>query len=293
MKLNDNKFLRSDFVKLKDDNWLKKQRIAGKVAAQTLTLLENLVKEKTTCSLIELDKIAEDFITKNACIPTFKNYKGFPNSVCISVNKQLVHGIPTDYKLKENDVISFDLGATYEGVIADTAITCIYGDPKVEEYIRGIAATYASLFAGISAIKIDNRLGCIGNAIYKYASHNGFCVIEQYGGHSIDISDDGVGIPHASPFVSNRSSKDEGIRIKQGLTLAIEPMLGPIRSSTKTVVSKDGWTVYTEDIFFHAEHTIFVHNDHVEIITYRENESDSYSNKIFFKKEITNESRIS
>lgn len=264
--------LKSDFIKLKDEQWLNNQRIAGKVAAGALSLLENLVKNKTTKSLIELDKIAEEYIIENRCTPTFLRYKGFPNSVCISVNNQLVHGIPTDYKLKEGDVVSFDLGATYNGSIGDTAITCVFGEPKSKEHIKGIEIANLCLSNAIAAISIGKRLGVIGNAIYKTARNNGFNVIEHYGGHGICSTKNNIGIPHASPFVSNKSKPDEGIRIVSGMTLAIEPLLIPFNYSTETKVGADGWTVYTKDVSFHTEHTIFINENGVEIITRRENE---------------------
>jgi methionyl aminopeptidase len=256
--------LRSEFVKLKGDDWLKRLRIAGKCVSSVMTLLDLLVKEKTTNSLIELNDYAEKEILKQGCTPTFKNYKGFPAAVCMSVNKQLVHGIPADYKLQEGDLISFDFGATYEGAIADSAITCIYGNPKSKDHISLIAATNGALYAGIEAVKVGNRIGSIGNAVYKFSKSKGFNVIENYGGHGIDENS-----PHAPPFVPNRSNSNEGVRIQPGLTIAIEPMLVPHNSSIKTKTSSDGWTIYTEEIGAHFEHTIFVHEDKIEIITER------------------------
>lgn len=254
---------------LHNDNWLKRQRIAGKVAGQTLSLLEKLVQEKTVKSLLELDKIAEEFIIANGCSPTFKNYKSFPNSVCMSVDNEnshaMVHGIPYDYILQNGDLISFDLGATFEGAIGDTAITCIYGDPKSERYVRLIQDTKESLILGIKAVSVGKKIGVIGNAIYKFLSSKSYGVITQYGGHSLTYD-----TPHAAPFIANKSSPDEGIRITAGMTLAIEPM-AIINNNTKTKAGKDGWTVFSEDVSSHEEHTIFVHEDHVEIITDRTN----------------------
>lgn len=249
-------------VKLKDQNWLDKQRVAGKVVAGTLSLLEQLVKEKTTKSLLELNSIGEEYIVQHSCTPTFKNYKGFPAGVCISVNKQLVHGIPTDYLLQEGDVISFDLGATYEGAIADSALTCIYGSPKSDLHVKLVKATEESLMRGIEAIKVGNRLGCIGYAISRCAKGYGFGLINNYGGHGLDWN-----IPHAAPFVANKSTLDEGIHIQPGLAIAIEPML--VLGSVETTTSEDGWTVLTPDVGAHFEHSVFVHEDHVEIITDR------------------------
>lgn len=257
-----NEFANNMLVSLKDDKWLAHQRIAGRIASDALIFLEKQVSEKTTKSLLELNSEAEKLITDAGGICTFKNYKGFPAGVCISVNKQLVHGIPTDYKLQEGDLVSFDLGVTIEGAIADTAITCIYGDPKSEKHIHLIKATEEALMSGISAIQVGRRLGCIGSAIYQVVKNNGFSVINNYGGHGLDWD-----IPHAAPFVANRAMETEGIRIQTGLAIAIEPML--VIGSPSTTTGIDGWTVSTLDIGAHFEHSIFVHEDYVEIITDR------------------------
>src|ERR1035437_7638699 len=149
MKVLNNIITDSNICILHNDDWLKRQRIAGKVAGQTLSLFEKLVKEKTIKSLIELDKIAEEYIVSNGCYPTFKGYHNFPSSVCMSVDNDkshaMVHGIPSDYLLQEGDIISFDLGASYEGAIGDTAITCIYGDPRDEQHIKLIQDTKDAL----------------------------------------------------------------------------------------------------------------------------------------------------
>lgn len=263
MRLMSNESLKNNgLFKLKDASWLDRQRVAGQVVAGTLSLLEQQVREKTTLSLLELNQLGEDYITQHNCTPTFKNYKGFPAGVCISVNEQLVHGIPTDYHLQGGDIVSFDLGATFEGAIADSALTCIYGEPKKKEHVKIVAACEDAMMKGISAIKVGAKLGAIGYAIHRSAKGNGFNVITQYGGHGLEWDH-----PHASPFVSNKDNFDNGFRIQAGLTLAIEPMLVPM--DTTTTISKDGWTVYTREIGTHFEHTIFVHEDRVEIITKR------------------------
>jgi len=270
-------FGKNGFFTLKGQDWLDKQRVAGKVVAGTLIMLENFVKAKTQLSLLELNQLAEDFIANNNCTPTFKNYKGFPSGVCMSVNHQLVHGIPVDYKMQEGDVVKFDLGATFEGAIADSALTCIFGEPKKSEHVRMIKATEEALMRGIEAIAVGKKLGCIGQAIYKSAKSNGFSVIEDYGGHGLEWDK-----PHAPPFVANKASSDEGMRIQSGLAIAIEPML--VTGSIESSVDKDGWTVVTKEIGSHQEHSIFVHEDSVEIITWRENEHYLKSNRIYFNK---------
>lgn len=270
-------FNSNEICELKDQNWLDRQRVAGKIVAATLCLLEQEVKNKTELSLIELNNIAEKFILENNCEITFKRYKGFPAGVCISVNKQLVHGIPTNYHLQDGDVVSFDLGATFEGAIADSALTCIYGTPKSERHISLLKTTEESLAKGIMAVKVGKRLGCIGNAIFKHTKGYGFGLITKYGGHGLNWNQ-----PHAPPFVENKSELDQGIRIQPGLAIAIEPML--VMGDTYTYVDKDGWTVWGSDISAHQEHSIFVHKDCVEILTWRENESYLKSNKIYFNE---------
>jgi len=254
----------SSFIHLQNDKFLQRQRIAGKIAANTLTLLENLVKEKTKLTLIELDKLAEEFIRKNDCVPTFLNYHNFPNSVCISVNNQLVHGVPTNYSLQEGDVVTFDLGATFEGAIADTALTCIYGEVKNPMHLKGIEITNLCLEKAIAAVSVGKRIGVIGHTIHKTAKENGFDVIETYGGHGIQHN-----TPHAQPFISNKAQVEEGINIQPNMTIAIEPLLFPLGHSNKTKIDKDGWTVFMNDICFHSEHTVYIHPDRVEIITER------------------------
>jgi methionyl aminopeptidase len=262
--VSKNSFSSNIFVDLKNQDWLEKQRKAGKIAAQTLQLLQKLVSDKTEKSLIELNNIAEEYIIQAGGSLTFKGYKGFPAGVCISVNKELVHGIPKDYKLQDGDVVSFDLGVTVEGAIADSAITCIYGPPKSEKHVTLLKACEESLMAGIKAIQIGKNLGVIGNAISKCAKNYGFGVINQYGGHGLSWN-----TAHAPPFVENKSDPNVGIRIQPGLAIAIEPMF--VIGSTDTRVLGDGWTVVTNDIGAHWEHSVFVHENHVEIITDRNN----------------------
>jgi len=263
MKTNiKNSFSENNLVRLKNQNWIENQRVAGKISAQTLLLLEAEVKKATTKSLLELDKLAETYIRDNGGTPTFLMYKGFPNSVCISLNKQVVHGIPVDHVMSDGDIVSFDLGVTYKGAIADTAITCIFGQAHSERHVQMVKATEDSLMKGIEAIKVGDRLGVIGQAIYKHAHAQGFSVINNYGGHGLDWD-----IPHAPPFVENKSDPSKGIRIQPGLAIAIEPML--TLGSVATTTLNDGWTVVTPDLSAHFEHSIFVHEDHVEIITDR------------------------
>jgi methionyl aminopeptidase len=262
MRIANNQSKSNGIITLKNQDWLDKQRVAGKIAAKALLMLEAYVKEKTPHTLSYLNEMTEKFIIESGGTPTFKGYKGFPAGVCMSVNKQLVHGIPNETVLQEGDVISFDLGVTYQGAIADTAITCIYGQAKLTRHEALVKATEECLMKGIQAIAVGKQLDCIGTAIYKSATSKGYGVITNYGGHGLDWD-----TPHAPPFVANKSDDNGNIRIQPGLAIAIEPML--VLGSTRTRTLDDGWTVVTDDVGSHFEHSIFVHEDHVEIITDR------------------------
>ena len=185
-----------------------------------------------------------------------------------------MHGIPDDTVLDNGDVVSFDLGATYEGAIADSALTCIFGPPRDPKHVELVKATEEALMRGIQAIAVGKRLGCIGNAISKYVKSTGFGLVHNYGGHGLDWN-----TAHAAPFVSNKAEVTEGIRIQPCLAIAIEPMLTIGSPTTRTLA--DGWTVATPDIGAHYEHSVFVHQDRVEIITWRE--GSSYPKEFFFK----------
>jgi len=257
-------------ISLHDDKWLERQRVAGKVAAGAIDLLVGLVKDKADLSLIEMNALAEDYITSNGCIPTFKGYSGhsvapFPTGCCISVNKALVHGIPTDYKLQEGDLVSFDLGTTFEGAIADTATTVIYGKGS-EEHQRLIEDTKIALDLAIQSISVGKRIGVIGNAIYKYGSSKGYSVVDKYGGHGITYNR-----AHYFPFVSNKANPSDSVVIHPGMVIAIEPLF-VLGSSNNTAVSEDGWTVMCEEICAHFEHSLYIHEDKVEVITARQGE---------------------
>lgn len=263
MNSNKSPFSTSGLFKLKGHDWLEKQREAGRIAANALLSLQGLVREKTDATLSQLNTMTENFITLQGGTCTFKGYKGFPAGVCMSVNRELVHGIPKDVRLQEGDVVSFDLGVTIGGAIADTAITCIYGQPKSERHVQLLKATEDALMKGIEAVGIGKHLGVIGNAVNRCAKGHGFGVINNYGGHGLDWD-----IPHAAPFVANKAETNEGIRIQAGLAIAIEPML--VLGTTNTKTLSDGWTVVTDDLGAHFEHSIYVHEDGtVEIITDR------------------------
>ena len=250
------------FVKLKDEEYFEKLKHSGLVVAKCLSHFKKLVDAKTpNLNLLDIEAECGKIIAEDNCTPTFKDYKGFPGLVCLSVNRALVHGIPKDYVLKEGDVVTLDLGATTEcGVIADAAVSAIYGEPK--DYRHPLMLRYCkeSLQKGIEAIQVGNQLGCIGAAIHHYTKSSGFKLITDYGGHGIDRFK-----PHAQPFVHNKAQRNDGIRIHPGLSIAIEPMLAIGSNKTKKLADK--WTVVTKEVGCHFEHSIFVKEDGAHIMT--------------------------
>jgi methionyl aminopeptidase len=251
--------LYSELITLKNDEWLLNQRIAGSILKKCFAQCQEWMDKQSDLDCISMSNLLEELILDNHATPTFKNYKGFPAAVCISINKELLHGIPKNIHLSNSDVITFDLGVTYDNSIVDAARTYIFGDQQTE-HIKIIKATKDALQAGIDSIAVGKRLGCIGHSIYNSATRNGYDVIHHYGGHGLDVN-----CPHASPFVSNKSKLNEGVRLQPGMTLAIEPQL--ISGLPQTRVHSDQWTVLTPTIGVHFEDTIFIHNDHVEILT--------------------------
>lgn len=251
-------FNSNSLICLEDNSWLVNQRVAGKILRNVLNLLDQEIKNKTQKSMLELNSMAEKFIYDSGGECTFKNYKGFPCGVCISINSTITHGIPSEYHLKDGDKVSFDIGVTYNGSIADAAITCVYGENK--EYEKIAKVTEECLDKAIEVIKVGEKIGVIGNAIYKHAKLNDYLVLEDYGGHGICC-----GKAHAAPFISNKSKPEEGIRIQPGMVLAIEPLLTKGTNSTR--VLSDGWSVETSPINSHFEKTVYVHENYVEVIT--------------------------
>jgi methionyl aminopeptidase len=271
MKTNNSFYLNSDFVLLHDVDFLKNQKHAGRCVASVLKSCRDLViSNKKNISLKDFEKIADLYCRTFDCVPTFKGYKGFPSSLCVSVNNQLVHGIATDYILQDGDIVSCDFGATYNGAVADAARTWIYGTPKSQEHVRMLSVCRNALEAGKNAIKVGNRVGCIGYAINGVVKNSGFGLINNYGGHGLSVLESGNAVPHSSPFIFNKSLPNEGIIIQNGLSIAIEPMI--TIGNNKTKVLDDGWTVITEGMNCHFENTYTIMEDGVHIITEIPNE---------------------
>ncbi len=210
---------------------------------------------------IELNKVAENFIIKKGAVPGLKGYKGFPKTICTSINNVAAHGIPDNIKLEDGDIISIDCSVIVDGWYGDAAWTYIAGKPEPDA-IRLIRAAWQSALAGILAVKAGNHIGDIGHAINTKVKENGCSVIKDYVGHGI-----GEEI-HEDPIILNYGEKGHGMRIVPGMVFTVEPMVNLGKSKIK--VLDDGWTIVTFDNNLSAqfEHTVAVFKERVEILTF-------------------------
>ncbi|MET3684011.1 methionyl aminopeptidase [Alkalibacillus flavidus] len=233
-------------------------RHAGKIVALTHNELAKHIKPGVTTK--QLDQIAEAFIRDHDAIPSFKGYNGFRGNVCVSVNEELVHGIPSDRQLVDGDIISIDIGAEYQGYHGDSAWTYAVGEIS-DETQHLLDVTEESLFKGLEQVKPGNRLTDISHAIQSYVEPFGYTIVQEYGGHGI-----GQNI-HEDPHISNFGPANKGPRLKKGMVLAIEPMVNQGERYVRTL--DDEWTVVTADHAncAHFEHTIAVTDDGYEILT--------------------------
>lgn len=243
---------------IKTEKEIDLMRQAGKIVAETLLLVEKKVKPGVTTA--ELDRIAEEFITKHGAKPSFKGLYGFPASLCISVNEQVVHGIPGGYVLKDGDIISVDCGAEINGFHGDAARTFAVGEIS-EEARRLITVTEESFFKGVEAAVIGNRLSDISHNIQKHVEANGFSVVRDFVGHGIGRN------LHEDPEVPNFGMPGRGPKLREGMVLAIEPMVNV--GDCKVLTLSDGWTVVTKDrkLSAHYENTVAILPDGPEILT--------------------------
>ena len=209
----------------------------------------------------EIDRVARKYIESQGAVPSFLGYGGFPASACISVNNVVIHGIPSKHQIiKAGDIVSIDIGATYEGYNGDNAFTFPCGEISPEAQ-RLLDATRESLYEGIKQAKAGNRLGDIGSAVQRYVEARGYSVVRDFVGH-------GVGAKlHEDPSVPNYGTPGRGVRLLPGMTIAIEPMVNQGRHEVQ--VQKDGWTTVTRDgkLSAHFEHTIAITPDGPVILT--------------------------
>lgn len=246
-------------VIIKSEDEIKLLREAGKIVYKTHQYLKDFIKPGITTK--ELDKLADDFITKECkSYPSFKGLYGFPGSICISVNDQVVHGIPGNRKLKDGDIVKLDIGAEYKGYHGDSAWTYPVGEVDDETKML-LRETEKALYKGLEQVKAGNKIGDIGHAIEEHAKKHNLSVVLELGGHGIGQS------VHEDPFIANYGKKNTGLVLKEGMVLAIEPMLN---LGEKDVYQLDDeWTIVTEDHknSAHFEHTVAVTKDGCKILT--------------------------
>ena len=249
---------------IKSDDELALMREAGRVVGEVLDRLATEVGPGLIVK--ELDKIVKSEFERRNVVPTFLGYLGYPAHVCVSVNDEIVHGIPGNRALQEGDIVSIDLGATYRGFVGDSAVTVPVGKVSPEAQ-RLIDVTYQALREGIRAARPGARLGAISHAVQTYAESFGFSVVREYVGH-------GVGRDmHEDPQVPNFGPADRGPVLRKGMAIAIEPMVNA--GDWRTKKHDDQWTVSTLDgsLSAHFEHTIAITDGEAEVLTLRPSEA--------------------
>lgn len=243
---------------LKSRREIEMMRDSGKIVAEILQVLK--YKIKAGMKTKELDEITRAELKRHKAQSSFLGYRGFPATICVSVNDEIVHGIPGEREIKSGDIVSLDVGAIYRGYQGDAAITV--GIDEISPDARDLlTVTENALKAGISKARNSFKLGDIGWAIQQYAESRGFSVVREYTGHGIGRS------MHEDPLVPNFGHPGEGISLQKGMTLALEPMVNA--GTWQTRVQENGWTVKTRDgsLSAHFEHTIAIYDGEAEVLT--------------------------
>ncbi|NVJ48801.1 MAG: type I methionyl aminopeptidase [Gammaproteobacteria bacterium] len=252
-------------IKIKTPQEIEKMRVAGRLAAEVLEMIGPFVKKGTTTN--ELNQICHDYIVnQQQAIPAPLNYKGFPKSICTSVNHVVCHGIPADKKLKDGDIINIDVTVIKDGYHGDTSKMFTVGKPKIMAQ-RLIKVTQECLYLGIAMVKPGVRLGDIGHAIEQHAHKANYSVVREFCGHGIGAEF------HEDPQVLHYGKPNTGVELKAGMCLTIEPMINV--GKPEISILPDEWTVVTRDRSLSAqwEHTLLVTEDGVEVLTKRQEEN--------------------
>jgi len=234
---------------------------AGDIVADTLAIIGEELRPGV--SMLELDRLAEEYIRERGGVPTSKGYRGYPATLCISPNAMIVHGIPTDYIAAQGDIVSVDLGVTLDGLIADRAYTFGVGEISPEAQ-RLLDICQEALAAGIEQARVGNHVSDIGHAVQRHVEAFGFSVVREFVGHGIGQR------MHEEPQVPNYGDPGRGPRLAEGMVLAIEPMVNAGKPAVKVLA--DGWTAVTRDgsLSAHFEHTVAVTSGEPWILTARE-----------------------
>jgi len=249
-------------IQIKNKNDIETMKKSCQLAASVLTYIEAHVKAGITC--LELNNLCHEYIIQNGATPSPLNYRGFPKSICTSVNEVVCHGIPKPYPLKDGDIVNLDITTFFEGFHGDTSKTFIIG--KASRAAREIVtAAEESLWIGIHAAKKGGHIGDIGAAIQQFAENKGYSIVREYCGHGIGRNF------HEDPHVTHYGKRGSGAKIQAGMVFTIEPMLN--QGSKEVELLDDGWTVVTRDGKLSAqfEHTVAIHEDRLEVLTLPEN----------------------
>lgn len=243
---------------IKSSREIEQLKKSNAIVAEIFETLKRTVAPGVTTR--ELDRIAEEMILKKGAVPAFKGYRNFPASLCVSINEEVVHGIPGSRRLKEGDIVSLDVGVNLHGYFGDAALTLPVG--KVDqEAKRLIEVTEKALQIGIEMARIGNRLNDVSHAIQKWVESNGFSVVRDFVGHGIGKS------LHEEPQIPNFGSPGQGTRLEKGMVFALEPMVN--EGSYEVKILSDGWTVVTADgkRSAHFEHTIAITDGKADILS--------------------------
>jgi methionyl aminopeptidase len=239
---------------------IEKMRAANQVVSDVLAELAAMVAPGVTTA--DLDEAAERLVRAAGAQPAFKGYRGYPATLCASVNEQVVHGIPANRKLRDGDIISLDMGVKLNGFFGDSAITVPVGRVS-DEVMRLLRVTQEALDKGIEQVRPGGRISDIGHAIQQHVESNGFSVVREFVGHGIGAA------LHEEPQIANYGDPGRGPRLAEGMVLAIEPMVNMGRPAVKVLA--DGWTAVTRDgsLSAHFEHTVAVTKDGSSVLTQR------------------------
>jgi methionyl aminopeptidase len=245
-------------MEIKSEEDIKKLRENALIVSRTLAEVAKYIEPGI--QTIELDRIAEDFLAEEGAIPGFKGYNGFPNTLCVSINDEIVHGIPGERVLKNGDIVSIDCGSIKNGFYGDSAYTFAVGDvaPEVRELLR---RTRDSLFLAIDMAVSGNRVGDIGAAVQEYVESFGYSIVRELVGHGLGRH------LHEKPDIPNYGKRGSGVKLQEGLVICIEPM---INLGTKNILqAKDGWTIRTADRLpsAHYELTVVVKKEKADVLS--------------------------
>lgn len=250
-------------IQLKSPDEIEIMRAANRIVAEVLAELRSRVAPGVTTG--ELDRVAEEMTLRRGAVPAFKGYevhgRVFPRSVCISINEEIVHGIPSDRRaLRDGDIVGIDFGVCYRGFYGDAAVSVAVGEVDAQSE-RLMSTTLDALWAGIEQVRVGNRIGDVSAAIQERVERDGYTVVRDFVGHGIGKR------LHEEPQVPNYGTRDRGVRLREGMVLAIEPMVNA--GSAEVVVMDDGWTAVTRDgrRSAHFEHSVAVTQNGPDVLS--------------------------